>query len=146
MEIRFHDNTGGSAKEEEIPTELITWICSELHLNVKTLDIIYTDDQTLKNLHKDYLNDDTYTDVITFNLGDTPPIESEVYISIDRARENAGHFNVAFQNEIMRLLIHACLHLAGYEDDDEDKRKIMKKKEDEFLRNAEKKFDLENID
>ena len=145
MKIRIHDNTGGSARNQEVPTEFITWICNKLHLNVKTIDIIFTDDQTLKNLHKDFLNDDTFTDVMTFNLSETPPIESEVYISIDRARENARYFNVAFQNEIMRLLIHACLHLAGYEDDDETKRMIMKKREDEFLRNAEKKFKISSF-
>jgi rRNA maturation RNase YbeY len=119
---------------------LIVWICRKLNLSVDSINVIFTDDQTLKKLHRDYLNDDTFTDVITFNLSDRPPIESEIYVSSDRAHENSKQYAVSYQNEIMRLLIHACLHLAGYEDGDANKRKVMKAKEDFFLNEAEKRF------
>ena len=109
MEIQIHDNTGDSGVDQETIIDSLTWLCSELQLTAKTIDVIFTDDQTLKDLHKNFLNDNTFTDVMTFNLSDVPPIESEIYISIDRARENARAFNVSFQNEIMRLIIVTVL-------------------------------------
>ena len=104
------------------------------------IDVIFTDDKSLKKMHREYLDDDTLTDVMTFNLSKSPPIESEIYISIERAHENAQNYNVTYQNELMRLLIHACLHLAGYDDKDEKKRKKMKEQEDYYIDKAEKKF------
>ena len=87
---------------------------------------------TLKEMHRQFLDDDSFTDVMTFNLSEIPPIESEIYISIDRARDNANQYEVSYLNEIMRLIIHACLHLAGHEDYDETKRAKMKAKEDHY--------------
>ena len=128
----------------EIIKALLFWICTELDLSVNNLDIIFTDDQFLKELHKEYLNDDTLTDVMTFNLSDSPPIDSEIYISIDRARDNAHKYGVSFKNEIMRLIIHACLHLAGYKDKQKEERKKMKEKEDHYLNIADEKFNSES--
>ena len=138
MEIQIHDNAGDSSNYRKIIQKLILWICEELNLSVQMINVIFTDDQSLKQLHRDYLNDNTFTDVITFNLSDSPPIDSEIYISIDRARENAQNYNVSYQNELMRLLIHACLHLAGYDDADEKKKKKMKEQEDYYLERVEK--------
>jgi len=140
MEIQIHDSAGNSSRYQEIIKRLLVWICKELDISAKAINVIFTDDQSLKELHRDYLNDDTFTDVMTFNLSDSPPIDSEIYISIDRARENSEKYSVSFQNEIMRLLIHACLHLAGYEDADENNRNEMKMKEDYYLDEAEKRF------
>ncbi len=141
MEIQIHDNAGDSIRYRGIIKDLLFWICDELDLSAEIIDVIFTDDQSLKELHRDFLNDDTFTDVMTFNLSDSPSIDSEIYISIDRARENAEKYNVSYQNEIMRLLIHACLHLSGYDDTEERKRKKMKEQEDYYLHQAEKRFE-----
>ena len=141
MEIQIHDNAGDSGRLRDLIKELLLWICNELKISVNLLTIIFTDDDFLKNLHRDYLQDDTFTDVMTFILSDAPPIESEIYIRVDRARLNAAAYDVSYHNEIMRLLIHACLHLAGYEDGEEAKRKKMKALENTYLVRAEKIFE-----
>jgi len=138
MEIQIHDSVGDSSNHRKIIKNLIRWICKELDLSIQMINVIFTDDHSLKKMHQEYLDDDTFTDVMTFNLSDSPPIESEIYISIDRAHENAQKFNVTYQSELMRLLIHACLHLAGFDDKDEKTKKIMKAREDFYLATAEK--------
>jgi rRNA maturation RNase YbeY len=70
---------------------------------------------------------------MTFNLGTKETIEGEIYISKDRAMDNASRYDVPPEHEICRLIVHGCLHLAGYEDNTEGNRKEMKKKEEDLL-------------
>ena len=104
------------------------------------MDIIFTDDENLRNLHEKYLNDQDYTDVMTFNLGTDNAIEGEIYISSERARDNSLKFDITIEVEICRLIIHACLHLAGYEDNNAANRSLMKKREEIFLSRISNKF------
>jgi rRNA maturation RNase YbeY len=83
-------------------------------------------------MHGEYLNDPSKTDVMTFNLGDDE-IEGEIYISYDRAVEQAKENQVDIFNEITRLVIHGLLHLAGYDDNAEADRAVMKKLENELV-------------
>jgi rRNA maturation RNase YbeY len=109
------------------------WLCNKLELHVDTIDIIFTDDEKLRYLHENFLDDADYTDVMTFNLGSKEAIEGEIYISKDRAIENSSTYNIPPENEICRLIVHAFLHLAGYEDNNKTNRRLMKKKEEELL-------------
>ena len=104
------------------------------------MEIIFTDDEKLREMHEKFLDDKDYTDVMTFNLGTEDVIEGEIFISSDRAQENALRYDVSLEVEICRLIIHACLHLAGYEDNNESNRQRMKKKEEDFLSIVSKKF------
>ena len=140
MGILVHNKTESTGIHENIVGETAHWICRELKIPIVSLDIIFIDDESLRVLHNKYLNDDTVTDVITFNLGDDSNCEGEVYISLDQARKNAAYYHVSLINEIMRLIIHSCLHLAGYDDHNDKERKIMKKKEDYYLLIAVEKF------
>ena len=140
MAILIHNKTESTGIHENIIRKTAHWICRELKIPIVSLDIIFTDDKSIRVLHEKYLDDDTVTDVITFNLGDNSNCEGEVYISLDRARKNAEYYHVSIINEIMRLIIHACLHLAGYDDQNDKERKIMKKKEDYYLLIAIEKF------
>ncbi len=140
MKIQVHnviDNINLSRKKL---TELAGWLCDEIKLPIETLDIIFTDDEKLREMHENYLDDKDYTDVMTFNLGTEDVIEGEIFISSDRAQENALRYNVSLEVEICRLIIHACLHLAGYEDNNESNRQRMKKKEENFLSIVSKNF------
>lgn len=138
MEIQIYPDRSDLEQFTTILSELAGWIVEELGLEVAWADIILTDDQTLRKMHKNYLNDNTLTDVMTFNLSDTAAIEAEIYISADRVSQQASRFKTTMRNELMRMVIHAFLHLAGYDDKTESKRKLMKTREEHFLLEAER--------
>ena len=140
MKIQVHNKISTRNLTTKKVTDLTKWFCNEIKLPIATLDIIFTDDENLRNLHETYLDDEDYTDVMTFNLGTENAIEGEIYISSERARENSIKFDVTLEVEIYRLIIHACLHLAGYKDDNEANRILMKDKEEIFLSLLSNKF------
>ena len=85
-------------------------------------------------LNEQYLNHDTYTDIITFDNSESPKIiVGDIFISIDRIRENAKNFKTTFTNELHRVIIHGTLHLMGYADKNTKAKKLMTDKEDEYL-------------
>lgn len=140
MKIQIHNKSDNLYRHKATIEKIALWIRTELNLPLKKLDIIYIDDEWMRAMHKQYLNKDSYTDIMTFNLGSQDSIEGEIYISTDRAKENARHFNVSLINELARLIIHGCLHLYGYEDKDEEKKSVMKEKEEVLLAQAVIKF------
>jgi rRNA maturation RNase YbeY len=98
------------------------------------LNYIFCSDDYLYKLNKQYLNHDTLTDIITFDLSEKPDeISGEIYISIDRVKENAKKFKVTFYNELHRVMIHGILHLAGYHDKTQEEIIQMRSKEDKCL-------------
>jgi len=133
MRIQVHNNIKNRILTKKSIIELTSWLCAEIKLPIATLDIIFTDDEYLRTLHEKFLENKEYTDVMTFNLGTQKKIEGEIYISIDRARDNAVRYAVRLETEICRLIIHACLHLAGYNDNNDLNKEHMKNEEDKFL-------------
>ncbi len=97
-----------------------------------TCSVIFSDDNFLRKLHKDYLNEDTATDVITFDLGENET-EGEIYISSNRAHDQAKNFKSSYASELIRYAIHGLLHLAGFNDQTENEYLTMKKEEDKYL-------------
>jgi rRNA maturation RNase YbeY len=79
------------------------------------------------------LSHDFYTDIITFNLSDSEEIKGEIYISVDRIRENAKLFNTSINTELLRIIFHGVLHLCGYNDKSKVETKIMNSKEEFYL-------------
>ncbi len=104
------------------------------NFNFNFLNIIFCSDKALHKKNIQYLNHNTLTDVITFDLADEEKtISGEIYISSDRIKENAKIFHCTVQEEMLRVIIHGVLHLLGYKDKHEAEKKIMKKKEEEYL-------------
>lgn len=98
------------------------------------LTYIFCTDEYLLQINRQYLDHDTYTDIITFdNSEEDRVIMSDVFISIERIRENAGKFNVTEAQELHRVLIHGTLHLLGYTDKSPANKKKMTSKEDFYL-------------
>lgn len=98
------------------------------------VSIIFQSDNELLDLNKRILNHDDYTDIITFEIEHTDTLtETEIYISLDRARENAERFGSDLRSEVMRLVIHGLLHVAGYSDKSPSAKKRMQKRERFFL-------------
>ncbi|MCS6905995.1 MAG: rRNA maturation RNase YbeY [Bacteroidia bacterium] len=102
---------------------------------VQELSYIFTNDGDLKTMNKQYLQHDEYTDILTFNYNETQEsyIWAEIYISIDRVRENAQQIAVSFYDELHRVMIHGVLHLLGYNDITEAEQKEMRSAEDRAL-------------
>jgi rRNA maturation RNase YbeY len=100
-----------------------------LHL----LNFIFCSDKYLHRLNVEYLGHDTLTDIITFPYQEPPIIEGDVFISIERVKENAAEFSTSFYEELRRVMAHGVLHLCGYGDKTKTEEKQMRLKEDEAL-------------
>ena len=100
-----------------------------------SLEYIFCSDEYLLNINKLYLDHDYYTDIISFDLRDSPksPSKGEIYISIDRVRENADNYTVPVEQELHRVIFHGALHLCGYTDKTKAQQKKMRSKEDFYL-------------
>ena len=103
------------------------------------ISIIFGDDDLLRRLKKKFFNKNLFTDVIAFRLNDykNEKIEGEIYISLVRAKENATVYKEPYEKEVSRLIIHACLHLIGFNDETEKQKIKMMKLENKFLNNIE---------
>ncbi len=116
----------------------IRWINHAIKQEKKELgylNFIFCSDDFLWSMNKKYLSHDTLTDVISFPYS-YQPVEGEIYISIDRVKENANALHISFLIELQRVIIHGVLHLLGYNDKTEEEVKLMRLKEEEFLRQA----------
>lgn len=101
---------------------------------IGTLNYILTNDEILVQLNKEYLRHFTLTDIITFDLSENEGfLTGDIYISVDRARENAKKFKDSLNNEIKRLMMHGILHLIGYKDKSQSERELMRAKEEFYL-------------
>jgi len=103
--------------------------------SIDILSIVFVSDEYLYELNLKYLNHDYYTDIITFDYSTnrSKVINGELYISLDRAKDNAKNINVTLQEEVKRLIIHGLLHLCGYEDSNPRAKLTMTQKEDFYL-------------
>ena len=98
------------------------------------LSYVFCSDEYLLTINQQYLDHDTYTDIVTFDNSETPGnIVGDIFISIDRIRENAAKFNQTFIDELHRVIIHGTLHLLGYKDKSPQDNKKMTQKEDQYL-------------
>ncbi len=119
------------------PRKTSNWIKEVIAMEKATLgdlNYIFCTDPYLLNLNKKYLNHNTLTDIITFsNNEDVKLISGDIYISIDRVKENSNHLNIPFDEELHRVIIHGVLHLLGYGDKKPSEIVQMRKKEEAYL-------------
>jgi probable rRNA maturation factor len=98
------------------------------------INYIFCDDDYLLEINNQYLNHDTLTDIISFDYSLGNEIHGDIYISIERVKENAIDYKVSFQDELMRVLVHGVLHYCGYKDKSEEDESVMRSKEDEKIK------------
>lgn len=98
------------------------------------IDYIFCTDDYLLKLNQEYLNHDTFTDIITFDYTNGKTISGDIFISTERVQENAKSFEVDFHEELLRVMSHGVLHLMGYGDKSEEDKKIMRAKEEEKMK------------
>jgi probable rRNA maturation factor len=102
---------------------------------------VFCSDDYLLNMNRQFLEHDYYTDIITFPLGETEKeIEAEIYISLDRVKDNASKFKTEMLDELHRVIFHGVLHLMGYKDKSKADKETMRSKENEWLRRFKRAF------
>ena len=129
---------------EEIPYTLkeklnrkrwLTKIATNAGFKIKELNYVFCSDEYLYQMNRDYLKHDTYTDIITFyNSEKKDDIEGDIFISIDRVRENAKTLAQEVETEMNRVLAHGLLHLMGYKDKTQEEAALMRLKEEESIK------------
>lgn len=126
-EIRF------KLPHPRITTRWIRAVAAAEKNRVAFLNFIFCSDNYLKKINLEYLAHDTFTDIITFDYSDPHGIQGDVFISIERVKENAQKFETHFEEELDRVMVHGVLHLLGYSDKTKAAKALMRKKEDAYL-------------
>ena len=131
--ISFHSVGTFSLKTEAAFTLCIKAIAEEESREVGDISFVFCDDNHLLKINNEFLDHDTYTDIITFDYSAGNELISEIYVSVDRVEENAKKYKQTFENEIHRVMIHGVLHLCGYKDKLTEEKQIMRDKENHYL-------------
>ena len=122
----------------DLIASLVTRVLQVGGLEAGLVRVIFSSDEHLRRLKRQFFNQDQVTDVIAFNLNDRGmPLEGEIYISTERALENSRHYRQTHQQELMRLVVHGSLHLLGFDDATDDEQAQMRTEEDRVLAWAE---------
>lgn len=133
--IQFHFLIPVSFPRRTLAKEVIRDLFRKEKTRLKQLQYIFCSDEYLLQINKEHLKHNYYTDIITFDLSDTPDaVTGEVYISVDRVKDNAQNYEVSFKDELLRVIFHGALHLCGYKDKTEKDQASMRKAEDKYLR------------
>jgi rRNA maturation RNase YbeY len=131
--ITFNYETDFALDDEE---QIISWIEKVIQkegYKVGEINYIFCTDSYLHKINVEFLQHDTYTDIISFDYTLGKTISGDIYISIDRVKENAQEYSVSFTEELHRVMIHGILHYAGYKDKTEDEKTVMRNKENESV-------------
>ena len=130
----FTEDTGFVLKQKMILRRWITLTIEENHKKLQAINYIFTSDKYLLKINKEYLGHDTLTDIITFDQSyDSCLLVADIYISVDRVKDNSKNFNNSFTDELHRVMIHGILHLLGFSDKRKSEKKEMRKRENHYL-------------
>ena len=133
MKIFFHKESVSFPLDTSAINNWIENAVSSLGYSLKNLSFVFCDDEYLKNINIKYLGHDYYTDVISFDYSKEEGLVGDVFISVERVKENAKNFKVSFNEELFRVIIHGVLHLCGFNDKTDKEIKEIRKQENHFL-------------
>jgi probable rRNA maturation factor len=133
--VQFHFLKGANTlTQRTILKAFIDRLFKKEGKNLDNIQYIFCSDDYLLDINRQYLQHDYYTDIITFDLSEPKqPIHAEIYVSIDRVKENARDFKTSFKRELHRVIFHGALHLCGYKDKKPKEEALMRKMEDKYL-------------
>ena len=131
--IYYHSECDFQLKDDESITKWIKNVINAENKELAEINYIFCDDQYLLKKNQEYLKHDTFTDIITFDYTEQNRINADIFISIERVKENAITFAVPFDNELRRVIIHGVLHLMGYKDKSKEDAEKMRNKENFYL-------------
>jgi len=130
----FSEDTGYQLKNKLPLKRWIKYTIAAEGYRLDELNYILCSDAYLLQINQQYLNHDTYTDIVTFDNSEKPGfITGDIFISVERTQENASKFKVDADTELHRVIIHGALHLLGYKDKKPADKKLMTEKENQYL-------------
>jgi|YNPMSStandDraft_2_1061718.scaffolds.fasta_scaffold01631_4 rRNA maturation RNase YbeY len=121
---------------------LVLKILSITNYKLKRIHYNFCTDEEILILNRQSLNHDFYTDILTFNYSNTEYLEVEIYISLDRVKDNANFYDVTLESELLRVMVHGILHCVGYNDETDQESILMREKEDYYINEF---FNLLNV-
>lgn len=133
MNINFAFQTSCTLKNRRILKQWIKTIVENHNKTIGEISYIFCTDDQLLEINKEFLNHDYYTDIITFDYSESEEVSGDLFISIDRIKDNAKVLKNPYQEELHRVIIHGILHLLGFKDKTEKESQKMRQLEDESL-------------
>jgi|AntRauTorcE11898_2_1112593.scaffolds.fasta_scaffold00139_14 rRNA maturation RNase YbeY len=134
MEILFFTEKVDLVIENpDLLREWLTKVAGDNHFKVGEISFVFTDDNSLLKINREFLNHDYLTDIITFDNRQGNELNSDIYISADRIKENAQKYSRSFMEELHRVMVHGILHLCGYKDDSPSNKEAMRLAENKYL-------------
>ncbi|MCC1483456.1 rRNA maturation RNase YbeY [Winogradskyella immobilis] len=131
--ISFNYETDFKLENTAIISQWISSVINEEERKEGEINYVFCSDEYLHKINLDFLNHDTLTDIISFDYSVGKELHGDIYISIDRVKDNAIDFKTSFKDELARVIIHGILHYCGYKDKSETEEKLMRSKEDYYL-------------
>ena len=131
--ITFNSETSFTLKNQKRLVKWISDVISSEGFQVGEINYIFCNDSYLNKINQEFLNHDTFTDIISFDYTLGKEVGGDIFISIERVLENAEKFNEVFENELYRVMIHGILHFMGYKDKTKKEKTLMRTKEDEKI-------------
>ncbi|TCI92120.1 rRNA maturation RNase YbeY [Tenacibaculum sp. M341] len=132
--IHFNYELDFNLEEEEKTSNWILDCVEKEDFELGEINYIFCDDAYLHKINVEFLEHDTFTDIISFDYTLGKLISGDIFISIDRVKENATTYNVSFKEELHRVIIHGVLHYMGYKDKTDEQKQLMRDKENSCLK------------
>lgn len=139
----YNEDCNFQLNQKKIIEDLVIFIVTSYGKEVGEISYIFTSDAYLLQVNIEYLNHNFYTDVITFDYCVDTIVSGDIFVSIERIRENSLQFNQNFNTEFLRVIVHGVLHLLGFNDSTDEEKIIMRRLENKFISNEiVKEFEL----
>ena len=129
----FFEHKKFSLEKRTVLKDFIESLFKREKKKLSSINYVFCSDKKLLEINRQFLSHDFYTDIITFDLSESDSTQAEIYISIDRVKDNAKSFGTSFKSELHRVIFHGALHLCGYRDKTNKERKEMRAKEIFYL-------------
>ena len=134
VKISFHYELDFQLENEDVYIQWIERILSSEGFEPGEISYIFCSDTYLAELHKKYLKQDSLTDIITFDYTEGSLVSGDIFISLERVRDNAGSLGIKADEEMLRVMSHGLLHMMGYKDKSDEDSMLMRNKEEEKMR------------
>ena len=132
--IHFNYETDFELSDETLYADWLSGVISSENKDLGDINYIFCDDEYLLQINRQYLDHDTLTDIISFDYSERNTLQGDIFISVERVKDNASDFEVSFEEELKRVLVHGVLHYCGYKDKSEADERLMRQKEEEKMK------------
>jgi len=132
--IHFNYETDFELSNETLYADWLSEVISSENKDLGDINYIFCDDEYLLQINRQYLDHDTLTDIISFDYSERNTLQGDIFISVERVKDNASDFEVSFEEELKRVLVHGVLHYCGYKDKSEADERLMRQKEEEKMK------------